>query len=180
MLTPWLAWMKKCLVFVCIPSFLKVSHNYLSQSPLSTLISCNPEDTPEKALWTTEDSTGHFGVDRTADSSIITAAPGRSYFCASLYFTLEDTHYLFMISSVIMALKANDQSQSTLVCFKTLRTLIILCARGPPWPRVNSFAWDDLMTQLTETWVNRGLREAQGVVDHTTFAQPREVKRGTK
>lgn len=99
--------MHKFLVFVCIPSFLKVSHNYGWQSSLSTLLSCTPEDTPEEALGTTEESAGHFGVDRTADSSIITAAPGR----ASLYFTLEDTHYLFMISSVIMALQANDPSR---------------------------------------------------------------------
>lgn len=164
---------KSFLVFVCIPSFVKVSHNYLSQSPLSTLISCSPEDSwkgfvnhrgKHRALWWRPDCwlIHHY------------CSPGSCLLlCISLFHI---RGYTLFIYDFINYGTESKWSISTLVCFKTLRKLITLCARGPPWPSVNSFAWDDLMTQLTETGVNRGLREAQGVADRTTFAQPYENK----
>lgn len=159
-MTPSLGSMWKLFVFVCIPSFLKLNHNYLSQSPLSTLISCNPKDSPEKALWTTEESAGHFGIDRTADSSIIIAVRGRAYFCASLCFTLEDRHYLFMISSVIRHWKQrinlnaclfqNLKDTENIVCLRSpLTTSELFCMR---WPHDTA---DGDMSQPRSMWGTR-------------------------
>lgn len=164
----------KFLVFVCIPSLLKVTHNNLSQSPLSTLISCNPEDS-----W--KGFVNHRGKRRALWCRPVCwlihhyCCPGSCLLlCISLFHIRGYT--LFIYDFISYYSTESKWSISTLVCFKTLRTLLTLCARGPPWPRVNSSARDDLMKQLTEKWVNRGRRKAQGTFDHTTFAQPYEIK----
>lgn len=155
-MTPTLGSTWKFLVCVCIPSFLIVNHNYLSQSPLSTLISCNPKGQSwkgfvnhrgkRKALWYRADCwlTHHYD------------SPGsRLLLCISLFHIRGYT--LFIYDFICYYGTESRGSISMLVCFKTLRTLKALCAWRPPWSELFCMRWphdtaDGNMSQPRCTW----------------------------